>query len=80
MIHYLTNHSHSMTNSLINLLLPPFSLTFATVPFTFVTLIRTLYFNYAYYLYYSFVRLVSHMYHYIYCAVRIRDPHFVLAP
>ena len=57
-----------MTNSLINLPLPPFSLTFATIPFTFVTLIKTPYLNYAYHLYYSSVPLVSYMYDYIYCA------------
>ena len=71
MIHYLTNRSHSMTNSLINLPSPLFPYTVATVLLTFVTLIKTLYLNYAYHLYYSSVRLVSYMYYYIYCTVRI---------
>ena len=69
-----------MTNSLIRLPFATLPFTFATVPLTVVTLIKTPYLNYAYYLYYSSVRLVSYMYHYIYCTVRIRDPHFVLAP
>ena len=58
----------------------PYQPLFATILITFDTLFKPLYLNYTYYLYYSSVWLVSYLYYYIYCAVKIPDPHFVLAP
>ena len=53
-------------NSLLHLTFPlhdglSYQTTFATVLTTFITLLRPLYFNYAYHLYYSSVQLVSYL-------------------